>query len=87
MDLQAHTLFGGPKIDQEPLNVLSVTPDKELKKVFIKIAGMKEKQVIYLRLATLFQSHKGKELFTSDASTRSIGGQVPAKPESKLYFL
>ena len=59
--------YGGPKIDKQQLEVLSVTPSEDLKKVFVEIAGMKEKHVINLRLANNFASKSGAQLFTGDA--------------------
>jgi len=59
--------YGGPKIDLKRLEAEVGSISEDGKKVFLKIKGMAEKHIIYLRLSDVFTSEKGKKLYTGDA--------------------
>ncbi|MDO1446606.1 PA14 domain-containing protein [Rhodocytophaga aerolata] len=42
--------YGGPKLDDKPLNIQKVTVSSDRKKVFLQLAGMKPNHVVYVRL-------------------------------------
>jgi cytochrome c len=42
--------YGGPKLDDKALNIQKVTVSSDRKKVFLQLAGMKPKHVVYVRL-------------------------------------
>ncbi len=58
--------YGGPKMDLENLNVLSVSKSKDGKKVFLELDGMKDGHVVYLRLPNNWVSANGNEIWTTE---------------------
>ncbi|MCC7244057.1 MAG: DUF1080 domain-containing protein [Saprospiraceae bacterium] len=58
--------YGGPKIDQQPLKVLSATVSDDRKKVFLEIAGIKTQHVVHVHLKNLPISDLDHELWTSE---------------------
>ncbi len=59
--------YGGPKMDETNLNVLSATVSADRKKVFLEIPGIKTGHVVYLRLHKLPLSELGHEIWTTEA--------------------
>ena len=58
--------YGGPKMDEETLNVLSVHVSKDRKKVFLELDGMKKEHMIYIRLKDHFISTQNHGLWTTE---------------------
>jgi cytochrome c len=42
--------YGGPKLDDQPLNIKAVTVSADRKKVLLQLAGLKPNHVVYVRL-------------------------------------
>ncbi|MCR9290801.1 MAG: DUF1080 domain-containing protein [Bacteroidetes bacterium] len=59
--------YGGPKMDEERLTVRSASVSNDRKKVFLKMDGMKERHVVYVRLPSKWMSDKGNEMWTTEA--------------------
>ena len=59
--------YGGPKLDDKSLNILSVNVSNDNKKVFLELAGMEDDHLIYVHLKTPFVSNNGNELWTTEA--------------------
>ncbi len=59
--------YGGPKLDQSTLKVLSVNISNDRKKVFLELAGMKENHVVYVHLPYEWTSANGLELWSTEA--------------------
>ncbi|NNE30543.1 MAG: DUF1080 domain-containing protein, partial [Saprospiraceae bacterium] len=58
--------YGGPKLDEKPLPILSVNVSEDRKKVFLELGGMKEDHVVYVRIASPFISVNGNGLWTTE---------------------
>ncbi len=59
--------YGGPKIDQQRLNILSVNVSEDRKKVFLELSGMKPDHVVYVHLLDHFVSSNGNGLWSTEA--------------------
>ena len=59
--------YGGPKLNEQKLKVLSSTVSDDRKKVFLEIEGMKEGHVLYVRMDDHFISANGQSLWTTEA--------------------
>ena len=59
--------YGGPKVDQEKLKVLSANISEDRTKIFLEIAGMKKEHVIYVHLPNNWVSEDDTELWTTEA--------------------
>ncbi|MCC6463291.1 MAG: DUF1080 domain-containing protein [Saprospiraceae bacterium] len=59
--------YGGPKMDEEGLKVVSASVSADRKKVFLQIEGIKPGHVVYLRLRNLPLSDLGHEIWTTEA--------------------
>lgn len=60
--------YGGPKIDDENLQISSASVSPDRKKVFLEIEGLKAGyQVVYLRLNKYFLSDQNHQLWTTEA--------------------
>ena len=58
--------YGGPKLDEKELDILSVNVSEDRKKVFLELDGMEEDHMIYIHLQESFVSDTGGELWTSE---------------------
>jgi cytochrome c len=58
--------YGGPKMDETKLNVLSASVSKDRKKVFLEIDGLKENHVVYLRLKNHFVSVRNHSIWSTE---------------------
>lgn len=58
--------YGGPKLDQRNLNIQSVNISKDRKKVFLRLDGMKDDHVIYVRLLNHFVSENEHSLWSTE---------------------
>lgn len=59
--------YGGPKMDEETMNVKSATVSEDRKKVFLEIPGLKPQHVVYFKLRNLPLSDLGHEIWTTEA--------------------
>jgi hypothetical protein len=59
--------YGGPKIDQEDVEVTSATLSRDRKKVTLKLAGLKPGHVVYVHSPRPFESASGAELWSTEA--------------------
>ncbi len=59
--------YGGPKLDEQELNIRSVNVSEDRKKVFLELDGMKENYMVYIKLNTPFISANNHELWTTEA--------------------
>jgi len=59
--------FAGPKLDEEDLDIKSLTLSDDRKSVFVELPGMKAGRVVYIRLLGAFRSDKGAEPWTTEA--------------------
>lgn len=58
--------YGGPKMDKEPLKVLSANVSSDRKKVFLELEGMKNQHVIYVRLPNNWLGSNGEGLWSTE---------------------
>lgn len=58
--------YGGPKMDETELKVLSANVSKDRKRVFLELDGLKENHVIYLRLKNHFISVLNHSLWSTE---------------------
>jgi cytochrome c len=60
--------YGGPKLDDQPLTVKTVTVSADRKKVSLVLAGMKPNHVVYVRLnKQTLRSASDQSLWTTEA--------------------
>jgi cytochrome c len=59
--------YGGPKKGLEDLNIQDISVSEDRTKVQIKLAGLKEKHVVYFRINRAFESKNDHELWTTEA--------------------
>jgi cytochrome c len=59
--------YGGPKKGVERLNIEAISVSENRTKVHIKLAGLKEKHVVYFRIKRAFESQNNHELWTTEA--------------------
>ncbi|OLF09053.1 hypothetical protein BLA60_20935 [Actinophytocola xinjiangensis] len=75
--------YGGPKIDQETLDITSASLSEDRKKVTLRMDGLKPGHVVYVHSPRPFESATGEELWSTEAwytLTRLPDGTV-APPE------
>ena len=81
---KATQAYGGPKLDQETLQVTSATPSADGTSVTVMIDGMKADRVVHLRSPRPFASADGDQLWNTEAwyTLNSYPGYVapPAPP-------
>ncbi|MFN0216534.1 MAG: family 16 glycoside hydrolase [Saprospiraceae bacterium] len=58
--------YGGPKMDEETMNVKSATVSADRKKVFLEIPGLKTQHVVHIQLRNLPLSELGHEIWTTE---------------------
>ncbi|GAA3206522.1 family 16 glycoside hydrolase [Dactylosporangium siamense] len=59
--------YGGPKVDEETLQVTSATVSADKLKVNVQLAGLKPGRVVYLRSPRPFTSTSGASLWSTEA--------------------
>jgi cytochrome c len=59
--------YGGPKMDEESMNVKSATVSADRKKVFLEIQNLKPQHLVYIQLRNLPLSELGHEIWTTEA--------------------
>ena len=71
--------YGGPKVDEETLTVMSATLSADKKKVTVKLNGLKAGRVVHLRSPRPFASESGESLWSTEAwytLNSLVGGSV-----------
>lgn len=71
--------YGGPKVDEETLTVMSATLSADRKKVTLKLNGLEEGRVVYVRSPRPFAAESGEQLWSTEAwytLNRMTGGGV-----------
>jgi len=58
--------YGGSKLNQENLKIVSVNVSEDRKKVFLELSGMKEDRVVHVQLKHHFISEKNNELWSTE---------------------
>lgn len=58
--------YGGPKLNEENLNIVSVNISDDRRKVFLELNGMKEDRVVHVQLKNHFISEKNNELWSTE---------------------
>lgn len=58
--------YGGPKMDNEKLQVLSANVSADRKKVFLELAGMKKEHVVYIQLPNGWVSEEYQQLWSTE---------------------
>ncbi len=58
--------YGGPKLNEEGLKIVSVNVSDDRRKVFLELDGMKEDRVVHVQLKNHFISEKNNELWTTE---------------------
>lgn len=58
--------YGGPKMDEETLNIKSVNVSEDRKKVFLELEGMKAGHLLYVRLLNGLISEAGQGLWANE---------------------
>lgn len=64
---QRTTSYGGPKLDESPLPVSSISLSPDRRKVFLEVPGLKENHVVYLRLPHSLRDNAARPLWTTEA--------------------
>jgi len=59
--------YGGPKVDEEGLRVVSAHVSADRKRVFLEIKGLKAGHVVYIHLANKYVSTGGNGLWSTEA--------------------
>ena len=59
--------YGGPKLDQKKLKVLSANVSEDRLKVFLELESMKENHVVYVRIPFWWTGEPGLELWSTEA--------------------
>jgi cytochrome c len=59
--------YGGPKIGEATMQIRSVTVSPDRRRVFLEVPGLKEGQVVYVRLDPTLASASGQDLWSTEA--------------------
>lgn len=59
--------YGGPKVDEEVLEISSASVSADRRSVFLQIKGLQEGHCVLLRVAKEFTSEAGRSLWSGDA--------------------
>ncbi len=58
--------YGGPKLDEEELDIRSVSVSQDRRRVFLELEDIQENHVVYIRLRAHFISENGHELWSTE---------------------
>jgi cytochrome c len=77
--------YGGPKLDEEELTLLSASVSSDARSVFAEIEGLKPGHVVYLRLIGPWVSAGGRQLWSTEAwytlnAIADVRGEVLPSP-------
>lgn len=80
---KATSQYGGPKLDEETLQVTSAVASGDGRTVHLQVAGMKPDRVVHLRSPRPFESASGTELLSTEAwyTLNTYPGYVAPPPE------
>lgn len=84
--------YGGPKVDEAPLEISSASVSADRRSVFLQIKGMKEGHCVLLRVAREFTSEAGRALWSGDALytlnriPQDLPGVVTKAPENVVRY-
>jgi cytochrome c len=80
--------YGGPKMDEAELSVLSATVSADRKKVFLSIPGLQPGRVVHIRLRNLPLSAMGHEIWTTETwyTLNAIPPNDPGTIVKRPYF-
>ncbi|WP_167735942.1 family 16 glycoside hydrolase [Nocardioides sp. 503] len=86
---KATAQYGGPKLDEETLEVTSATASEDGRTVRILVDGMKPDRVVHLRSPRPFQSASGETLWSTEAwyTLNTYPGYVEPEPEPAPFGL
>lgn len=86
---KATSQYGGPKLDEETLEVTSATASPDGKTVSIQVAGMKPDRVVHLRSPRPFDAASGETLWSTEAwyTLNTYPGYVEPEPEPAPFGL
>ncbi|MDX1406534.1 MAG: family 16 glycoside hydrolase [Saprospiraceae bacterium] len=59
--------YGGPKVNEERLRVVSANVSADRQRVFLELAGMKADRVVYVHLLDQYVSAEGGQLWSTEA--------------------
>lgn len=59
--------YGGPKVDEENLEILSANVSSDRKKVFLELEGMRAGKVLYLHMLDQYTSAAGRQMRSTEA--------------------
>ncbi|MCP3422926.1 family 16 glycoside hydrolase [Nocardioides pinisoli] len=80
---RATAQYGGPKLDEESLQVTGATASEDGRTVTLQIDGMKPDRVVHVRSPRPFESASGETLWSTEAwyTLNSYPGYVAEEPE------
>lgn len=86
---KATSQYGGPKLDEETLEVTGATASPDGRTVSIQVAGMKPDRVVHLRSPRPFESASGETLWSTEAwyTLNTYPGYVEPEPEPAPFGL
>lgn len=86
---RATAQYGGPKLDEETLEVTSASVSEDGRTVTVQVAGMKPDRVVHLRSPRPFESASGQTLWSTEAwyTLNSYPGYVEPEPEPAPFGL
>lgn len=58
--------YGGPKVDETPLKVKSVTVSPDRKRAFVELDGLRPEHVVHIRLDNNLRSKSGQRLWSTE---------------------
>lgn len=59
--------YGGPKLDDQELNILDIQLSSDRKRVFLELEGMQAGHVVYIQAKAPFKSVSGERLWSTEA--------------------
>ncbi len=79
--------YGGPKLNEENLKIVSANVSDDRKKVFLELDGMKEDRVVHVQLKNHFISEKNNELWSTEGwyTMNSIPENQPGFSTENTY--
>lgn len=63
---EATDQYGGPKLGEETLKIVSVNLSEDRKKIFLEIDGIKENKVVYIHIKKPFKSDNDQSLWSTE---------------------
>lgn len=63
---EATDQYGGPKLGEQTLKIVSADLSEDRKKIFLEIEGIKENKVVYIHIKKPFKSETGQSLWSTE---------------------